>query len=524
MLDRLASKLLYALGQRRYAQLHARAHDPMRWQDALLRQFIDAGCDTVWGRERDYRHIDSLAAFQARQPLTRHADVVEYWNRAMAGERDVSWPGFTRYFGMSSGTTSAAGHNKYIPLTDAAIRTNKQGGFDALACYLGTTGDRALLADGGKFLFLGGSTTLTEVPSTHRPHAPSFHGDNTGIMTRLAPRLARRFTLPTHDFAFLGDWETKVERIAAQAADADVRVISGVPSWMAILFERLLAHTGKATIAEVWPNLRAFIHGGMAFAPYRALFEQLVGAPLAYLDSYTATEGGMIAIQDRAARDNGAEPDMLVLPDRGAFYEFVPVAHIDEPHPRAYTLAEAQVGEVYAIVMTTNAGLWRYVVGDTVVFTSLDPPRLRFAGRLAAFLNFFGEHVIQEELERAVAHAAKSFGVIVKDFAVAPVMPTPERATPGHRWFVEFAGDAPADLSAFASAIDSDIAATNEDYASHRAGDAGLLMPDVVVCPAATFYEWMKSRGKLGGQNKVPRVLADADLAESLAAIAGSGQ
>ena len=517
----ILGRLLRWRGVRRFSQLRERSRQPALWQNRLLSRLVRKGSRSEQGRSLGLDRVDTLADFQARVPLCRHEDVHALWDRAMSGEPDVIWPGYIRYWGMSSGTTSAAGSNKYIPLSDDTIRTNMAGGFDSLASYLWHSRDGGLLDRGARFLFLGGSTSLTEIPSKFRPGKPNWHGDNTGIAAQFIPWWIQRFYSPGRDLAWLGDWEQKVTAIAEQAVKQDIRLISGVPSWMAILFDRVRALAGGKKIGEVWPRLRAYIHGGMSFEPYRDLFRDQIGRDIVCVDTWSATEGGMLAVADTlhaGPRSGAGDNAMLPLADQGVFFEFVPVELADQPHPESHTLDQVKTGVDYAVVMTTNAGLYRYVVGDTVKFVDTDPPRLLFSGRLSAFLNFFGEHVILSELDSAIAAAARETGSTVKDYTVVPLFPTPQRVTPGHCWYVEF-GDGQPDLSRFATALDTDIrtVSNNLDYDSHRKSDLGLLPPRVVAVPPGTFYEWMKRRGKLGGQNKVPRALTDNALIKTFA-------
>lgn len=510
-------RIMCAMGARRFKRMVAAAADPEPVQDRLWRAFMQKGAKTAWGRDHGLATIADIRDYQRKIPLSRHEDVFAYWDRAFHGEPDVIWPGYIRYWGMSSGTTSAAGSNKYIPLTPDTIKTNKAGGFDALASYLHHTRDTNLIAGPSKILFLGGSTVLTEIPSKFRPTVPNFHGDNTGIMAQFLPRWVRKYYSPGHELAWMSNWEEKVEKIAEVARKQDIRVITGVPSWMAILFDRVRAKEGGKPIGEIWPNLRLYVHGGMSFHPYRDLFREHIGRDIFYVDSYSATEGGMLSVQDRLGGDDYGQ---LAIVDLGVVFEFVPAEMADQPHPESHLIHEVQPGVNYAVVMTTNAGLYRYVVGDTVKFVETHPPRLVFTGRLKTFLNFFGEHVILSELESAIAHASAAVGATVKDFTVVPVFPSKEQPIPQHRWYVEFADHPPADLARFAHLIDEDIRhrSNNLDYDSHRVADQGLRMPEIVAVPATTFYVWMKRRGKLGGQNKVPRALTDADLIQSLEA------
>lgn len=548
----LASLGLHAAASHRFRTLVARAHAPMPSQWRLFARCVQYGRRTAWGREHglgrlvratatarsDRDWARAFADYQAAIPLGDYETFLPYFLRARKGEPDVSWPGTTTAWGMTSGTTSAAGSNKYIPLTDEASRQTRAGAFDILTAYLATSGDRTLLH--GQYLFLGGSTALESWPNEYDARSPIYYGDNTGIQARATPRWIRPFYVPGFKTAWIADWEQKLARVTEEAIGRDIRLLAGVPSWVVILFKRVLEKTGAATIAEVWPNLRCYIAGGVAIAPYRATLDRLLGKDIFIADNYGATEGGIIALQDRRVRPD--EDDMLVIPDRASFFEFVPAAAVRGRLPGMYeaaatqtlTLEQVELGVDYAIVVTSVSGIFRYLSGDVVRFTCRAPYRLVIAGRLGAFLNYFGEHVSQSEIERAIVHACERTGLRVTEFTVAPRFQTPDQPTPGHRWFVEFsephtngALDSTA-RTAFAAALDESIASpdhsNNLDYTSHRRSNLGLLPPDVAVVPQGTFYRWMKSRGKLGGQNKIPRALIDtAQVASLEAAAAGDG-
>jgi hypothetical protein len=358
-------------------------------------------------------------------------------------------------------------------------------------------------------VFLGGCTTL-------RREGPSWIGDNTGIMTRHIPALLRRWHVPSRETASLSDWTEKIRRASRETLDADVRMLSGTPSWVLQFGERVLEEARRergdvATLRDVWPRLSLFVHGGVAFSPYRARFTELAGPGVRCTDTYSASEGGMLAVQDR--RD---DPAMLPLVDRGAFFEFVPENELGTDRPTRLRLHEVEPGVDYAPALTTDSGILAYLVGDLVRFVSVAPYRLLFAGRIAHTLNAFGEHVSGGELDRAIVGAAERLGCEVAEFAVAASQPDAAGTQGGHVYYVEFRNGS-ADPEPFADAIDTILAAGNEDYTTHRT--FGLERPRVIPVEKGGFYRWMRARGKLGGQNKIPRVLSsrlERTLVESL--------
>jgi hypothetical protein len=318
----------------------------------------------------------------------------------------------------------------------------------------------------------------------------------------------RPYTYPPPHLALLDDWEEKLECLARQSAELPITLVSGVPSWLLVLFERLRQLTGRERVAEVWPSLRVVVHGGTRFDPYRSLFRRLVGDGVHFLETYPASEGFV------AAEDPRHEL-LRLIPDHGVFFEFVPVGELGRERPARHTVADFVPGVQYAVVLTTCAGLWSYVLGDTVCFERRDPPLLRFTGRTKQFLSAFGEHLIGEEVERAVAQAAAGVGADVIDFHVGPVFPGSAGGAGRHRYLVEFARP-PGDAEPFAREVDAALCRLNEDYRAHRAGDLTLRRPEVIVVRRGGFADWMRSRGQLGGQHKVPRMDNSGRLTEEL--------
>jgi hypothetical protein len=496
--------------------------DPAPTQKALLDDLVRSAARTRFGAEHHFESIQSIADYQARVPLRSYADFKPYWDRLFEGERDVTWPGHPRYFAVTSGTTSSAtAGNKYIPVSDEGIRSHLRVGRDVLNFYLNHTRDTDLF--GGRFMFLGGSTRLKA-----HPHG-ILSGDLSGILALETPLYTGFLRLPTGQTADIEDWEQKLNAVAHEANAADVRGIGGTPSWLICVFERVLKLRREAgrparTLAEVWPNLSLLVHGGVNFSPYRATFEALFGKPVTTLEVYPASEG-FIGVEDVPGTQ-----DLLLMMDAGLFYEFIPAEEAGGARPTRRTVADIETGVNYAIALSTNSGLWSYLVGDTVRFTSLRPHRLRVTGRTQQFLSAFGEHLVVEDVEIAMTAACRAAGAQVQDFHVAPIYPAADTAgkpcgtdmRPRHQWLVEFL-QPPADAEKFRAALDDALRRQNEDYAAHRQGDAGMRPPEVVTLPPETFYRAMKEIGRFGPQHKAPRLRNDREFAEVLLRLANTG-
>jgi len=492
----------------RYAARRVAQVDRLRsaeCQFETLRALLGRAGETKFGRDHRFDRIRTMADYQRHVPLRRYEDFWrDYWQPAFPAMHNVTWPGPLPYVALSSGTTSGA--TKYIPVSREMLRSNRRAAFTGLAWFHCRHPEARLFA--GRTLFLGGSTDLRPAAQGTAPAEATRLGDLSGIAAREFPALMRPFVFPPLDVALSTDWDAKLERIAEESVSLPITAVSGVPSWLLALFERMLRLTGKAAIAEIWPSLRLVIHGGTRFDPYRKLFRQVVGDGVRYLETYPASEGFV------AAEDSRYE-HLRLIPDHGVFFEFVPVDELDDPRPARHTLADAVPGVQYAVVLTTCAGLWSYVLGDTVCFESISPPLLRFTGRTSQFLSAFGEHLIGDEVERAVAAAAEATNAAVVDFHVGPVFPGFPGEAGRHRYFVEFA-EAPASTYEFAVRLDATLARINEDYAAHRVDDLTMQMPEVVAVPPGGFAEWMRARGKLGGQHKVPRMDNSGQLTDNL--------
>ena len=504
-----ATGLLRLYARRRMARLAGQ--DAAREQERLLLRLVRRARDTRFGRDHGFRAIDGVAAFQARVPLRRFEDTWDaYWRDPFPVLADVTWPGKVPFFAVTSGTTS--GRTKHIPVTAEMIAANRRAGLDLYAHHVANRPRSRVL--GGRSFLLGGSTSLAS------PAPGVSIGDLSGIAARELPRWARGRYFPPDAIGGIDDWERKVEAIAASILDADVRAISGTPSWLLILFDRLdaLRPDAGGRLGAHFPRLEMLAHGGVNFAPYRARFARLLeGSGAETREVYAASEGYF------ANADRGDGEGMRLIVDSGQFYEFVAPEDLDRDDPPRRWLGNVEKGVNYAIVVSTCAGLWGHVVGDTVTFTDLDPPRVLVTGRTAYTLSAFGEHLIEEEIADAVAAAADSVGGEVNDYALAPVFPARPGELGGHVYVLEFAGGVPAadQLGRIAAVIDRTLSEANEDYGAHRAGGYGLNAPRVHAVRPGTFAAWMKRRGQLGGQHKVPRIVNDAELFGDLLAFAG---
>lgn len=494
-----------AIRERRLARIH---RDPMTVQQRTLFSLLRRAADTEFGRRFDFRSIRSLDAYQRRVPIHDYPAMKPWWQRNFDGRADVTWPGRPPYFAQTSGTTSG---DKYVPITPALFRSNRRAAADIMVLYHRRGAERLRRVFAGQFLCLSGPTTFERRGCVQV-------GDLSGIVAaRLRWPFARKYS-PGHDLAAITDWEQKIRLVADRVAHQDVTFLTGIPSWTKVLLDHVVRAAGGTApdvIARVWPRLTLFVHGGVLFDPYRPVFAPyFAGLDVDDVDVYSASEA-FIGVQSDAD-----DPAMLMVLDHGVFYEFVPLAAWGRPDPPRLTIADVQTGVPYVILLTTCAGLWSYDLGDIVEFTSLRPVKLRITGRHRLFISAFGENVIAEYVEDAVAHACRLTGAQVHEYTAAPRFADAARPLPAHEYLVEFAV-APPDLDAFARAIDERIAERSTDYAIKRRGDLAMTRVEVTPVAAGTFYAWMKSRGMLGGQHKVPRCANHREFVDALRGLAG---
>ena len=428
-----------------------------------------------------------------------------YIEQMLRGVQNVLWPTPVRWFAKSSGTTND--RSKYIPVSAEALQAGHyKAGKDLLAIYLRNYPDSRLML--GKSLGVGGSLSAHPLSAGTALRC----GDISAVLMQNLPRWAQWRRVPSLRTALMDQWEEKIECIVQATATQNVTSLAGVPTWVHLIVQKMLATTGKDIIHEVWPGLELFIHGGVAFGPYKALFQTTAPRGLRYMEVYNASEG-FFAVQDQP-QDAG----MLLLPNHGIYYEFVPLAELDKAHPRAVPLADVVLGEVYALVISTNAGLWRYQIGDTVQFTSLNPCRIKIAGRTKQFINAFGEELMVDNAERAITQACLQTGATLRDYTAAPRYMDQDQQQGAHEWIIEFVKP-PDDLARFAALLDATLQAVNTDYEAKRTQDLALGPPIVHAAPAGTFYEWLKRQGKLGRQHKVPRLANHRRYLEDLLAV-----
>lgn len=475
---------------KRLSQIEEMRTNPVEFQQDTFLNLIRRAENTNYGLKYDFTSIHSVRTFQERVPVNHYDDLKPYIERMIKGEANVLWPREVRWYAKSSGTTNDK--SKFIPVSREALEDcHFKAGKDTFMLYTRNYPDSNILS--GKSLTLGGSHQVS--PLNDKTQV----GDLSAIYIQNLPFFFDIKRTPEVSIALISEFEEKINRIAEVAVNEDVTSIVGVPSWNLVLLKHVLEVTKKDNISQVWPNLELFVHGGINFEPYREQYRKIIPSPqMKYMETYNASEG-FFAIQD-----DPAEQSMMLMMDYGIFYEFIPLEEVDNASPKVYTVADVEVGKNYAIVISTNAGLWRYMIGDTVVFTSLFPHKLRISGRTKQFINVFGEELMVDNAERAIIEACKTSGAVVTEYTVAPVFMS-DKSKGKHQWLIEFER-LPNDLKMFSDKLDSHLQSLNSDYEAKRHRNATLEQLDVVVARNGLFMEWMKNRGKLGGQNKVPRL------------------
>jgi GH3 auxin-responsive promoter len=481
--------------------------DPVAAQAGELLALVQHARETTFGRSHGFGTIRSVADYQARVPLRRWEDLWrEFWQAPFPRLQDVSWPGLIPAFANTSGTTGAA--TKRIPVSRWMMRANRRAALDVLTFHLAAHPASRVLA--GRNFILGGSTAL-------EPLAPGIvAGDLSGIAADDIPWWARRRTFPPRELALIADWPRKIDALAPLSLAAHVTSFSGTPSWMLLFFEHLACLRPGAVARDLYPELELVVHGGVGFSPYRTRFQAwLEGSRAELREVYPASEG-FIAIADRGDGDG-----LRLILDNGLFHEFVRPDDLGAANPDRRWIADVELGAEYALVLSSNAGLWSYVLGDTVTLIARNPPRLLVTGRTSWSLSVAGEHLTGQELDEAVAEAARTLGGTVADYSAAAIHPDAADPRGGHVFVIEADGIAADASEKLAAALDAALTRLNADYAAHRQDDYGFRRPSVVLAPPGTFATWMASRGKLGGQNKVPRVIGNPALLNSLRRAAG---
>jgi len=477
--------------RKRMRQLDYVIAHPEETQEGVWKDLIHKARFTEWGKQHDYESIKNIDSYQSRVPISTYEVFAPFIHRVMKGEKNILWPSTIKWFAKSSGTTDD--RSKFIPVTPESLKEcHFKGGKDLAAFYIDQVSSSKILQ--GKTLGLGGSLQY----NTFNSNRSTFYGDVSAVMTKNLPLWVQWMRVPSLKIALMDQWESKIEAMAREIIHEDVRSIAGVPTWMLILLKRMMELTGKNSVTDIWPNLELYMHGAVSFAPYKDIFNSLFSKPIHYLETYNASEG-FFGMQDQLGKE-----EMLLMLDYGVFYEFIPIEEIGKQHPKAILLDQVEVDKNYAIVISTNAGLWRYMIGDTIRFTSLKPYRMKITGRTKHFINAFGEELVVENAEIAVTQAAQATGAIVANFTVAPIYMN-ENQKGGHEWIIEFTR-LPSNLSIFTSVLDETLKKVNSDYEAKRSHNLALQLPLVRVVPEGTFYNWMKKKGKLGAQYKVPRL------------------
>lgn len=478
--------------RRRIDQITYFKNNPHKAQQKVFKYLIREGAKTEWGKTYGYNSIRELSDFQRQVPINDYDDIKPWIDRLVNSEQNLLWPTAIRWFAKSSGTTNDK--SKFIPVSREAVKNcHFRGGKDLLSMYYENYPEANLY--NGKNLVVGGSAQINTL--SHK----SYTGDLSAIILKNLPWWAEIRRTPAKDIALLSNWEEKVDKMARSTMVQDVRIIAGVPSWTLVLLKHILDISGKSNIMDIWPNLELFMHGGVSFVPYRQQFENIIKNPnMHYVETYNASEG-FFGIQDRLHAN-----DLLLMLDYGIFYEFIPMDEYKGTLSTTVLPLEAvEVGVNYAIVISTNGGLWRYLLGDTVVFTSTSPYRIQVSGRTKHFINTFGEELIIDNAEKALSEVCDQLNCSIREYTAAPVFMSDTESTGAHEWLIEFDIE-PTDLEHFRLALDNTIKTLNSDYEAKRAGNLNLRMLEIQKMPNGTFYEWMKQKGKLGGQNKVPRL------------------
>lgn len=477
--------------KRRMSQIELVMASPVETQLQQWKYLLETGKNSAWGIKHRFNKIDSIRAFREQVPSLTYEELFPWIERAMKGEENVLWPGKPVAFSKSSGTTND--RNKFIPVTEESLeQCHYKGGKDLISLYLNYRPDSAVLT--GKNLAMGGSLH----PNPYQPEG--ICGDISAVIMQHLPVWAEWLRTPSLSIALMDKWEKKIERMLETTLSENVTSLSGVPTWMLVLLNQMLEKTGKKSVREIWPNLEVFLHGAVSFTPYRSVFRKIIPEKdMHYLETYNASEG-FFGIQD----DLSLEGEMLLMLDYGIFYEFAPLEEADERFPKTLSLDEVETGKNYALIISTNGGLWRYKIGDTIRFTSLRPFRIQVSGRTRHYINAFGEEVMVENAELALQRACQASGAEVVEFTVAPEYM--QAGVQGrHEWLIEFT-KAPENPEAFSRILDEELRKINADYDAKRYQDLALLCARIQNAPAGLFYEWMKSRNKLGGQHKVPRL------------------
>lgn len=486
---KIFSPALSRLARFRFWHIEHWVNNPIATQREVLQDLITHGQYTQFGRQYKFAEIFTIRKFKATVPIHEYHDLKPYLDQVMEDGDSILWNTPVKWFAKSSGTTHDK--SKFIPITDESIQDNHfQAAKDVLALYYNELPESDLLT--GKGLVIGGSHQVSPINEDIQ------FGDLSAVLLQNAPFWAGLIRTPELSIALMDEWEEKIEQLAQNTINENVTSISGVPTWTLVLLKRILALSGKKNIKDVWPDFELYIHGGVSFTPYKEQFEKIMGPTCNYLEIYNASEGFF------AAQDNLKEEGMLLFLEHGIFYEFMPMEQYGKLNPTTVGLKKVVVGKNYAIVISTNGGLWRYLVGDTIQFTHLAPYRIKVSGRLKQFINAFGEELIADNSDKAMSQACADFGVSMKEYTVAPIYMSDQHSG-AHEWLIEFEKP-PSDLQAFTVALDNYLKMANSDYEAKRHKSIALGLPQITFVKNNCFHIWLKQKGKLGGQHKVPRL------------------
>ncbi len=461
---------------------------PAEVQQELLFSLLYKARGTSIGKQYDFKSITTYEEFAQRLPVVNYEVIEPLITRSRQGEKNIFWPNGIKWFAKSSGTTNAK--SKFIPVsTDSLTDCHYAASKDLLCMYLNNNPNSELFT--GKGLRLGGSKELYEENGT-------YFGDLSAILIDNMPFWAEKSSTPSSQISLMADWETKMGAIVRETIQENVTSLAGVPSWMLVLLNEVLTTKGVANLSEVWPNLEVYFHGGISFTPYRDQYLKILPSDCKFYEIYNASEG-FFAIQDQNNSD-----ELLLMLDYGIFYEFIEMKDYHNDNAKIIPLSEVELGKVYAVVITTNAGLWRYKIGDTVRFTSINPYRIKISGRTRHFINVFGEELMIENVEQALRNVCNEMKLEIVDFSVAPIFM--EGKTKGcHEWVIEFKQN-PAHITIFTESLDKHLKLLNSDYEAKRTNNITLTQPKVKFAKKGLFYQWLKQKGKLGGQHKIPRL------------------
>ena len=499
---KLLSPAISKLARMRLWRIENWSNNPIAAQREVLQDLVTSAQYTEFGKKYGFSGLFTIREFKKNVPIYEYDDIKPYILRMMEGEENILWNTPVKWFAKSSGTTSDK--SKFIPISEESLQDNHfKASKDVLSNYYKNFPSSDLLT--GKSLVVGGSHQINKLNEEIQ------YGDLSAVLMQNSPFWGQWLRTPELSVALLDEWENKIEKLAQITAQENVTSLAGVPTWTLLLLKRILQIKGAETISEVWPNLELYINGGVSFVPYKEQFDRIIGKKINYLEIYNASEGFI------AGQQSPGEDGMLLFTEHGVFYEFLPVEEYGKENPRTIGLKNVELDQNYALVISTTGGLWRYLIGDTIQFTSLDPYKIKVTGRLKHYMNAFGEEVIVDNSDKAIAIAAEKTHAVVNDYTAAPVFFT-EGNNGTHEWLVEF-DTPPNNMKEFTIELDSALKSINSDYEAKRYKDIALRMPIVRSIPKGVFTKWLRSKGKLGGQHKVPRLSNERDMLEEILSI-----